>query len=777
MKYNLPKYAFAALLAIALGCSTAKQDTIAQAGAQQKTQLPIDRKVDSVLNLMTLEEKVGQMNQYNGFWDVTGPAPQEGSAARKYEHLKNGWVGSMLNVRGVKDVKALQKIAVEETRLGIPVIFGYDVIHGYKTISPIPLAEAASWDMEAIKKSAEIGAAEAAASGLNWTFAPMVDVARDARWGRVMEGAGEDPYLNSRIAEARVKGFQGDLGEFNLAACAKHFAGYAFAEAGRDYNTVDISDNTLHNVILPPFKAAADAGALTFMNSFNELEGIPATGNAYLQREILKGEWGFQGYVVSDWGSMAEMMAHGYAKDLKQAAEYAAKAGSDMDMESYGYVQHLSALVREGRVSEETVNEAVRRILRVKFMLGLFDDPYKYCDETREKQTIGKKEFHDGVLDMAKKSIVLLKNDNNMLPLKKQGQKIAVIGALATDKTSPLGSWRIGADDGTAISVMEGLQQYKGNNLTYAKGADVALGEPKFTTRTDINTTDKSGFAEAVVAAKNADIVIMVLGEHGLQTGEGRSRSDIGLPGVQQELLETVYKANPNIVLVLTNGRPLAIPWAAENVPAIVEAWHLGTQSGNAIAQVLYGDHNPAGKLPMSFPRNVGQVPIYYNHKNTGRPSNEDPDSVFWSHYTDVENSPLYPFGYGLSYSKFEYGNLRLSSDKLPANGKITVTIDVKNTSNRDGREVVQLYLHDLYASVTRPVRELKGFETIDIKAGQTKTVTFTIDEKTIEFYTANKKWEAEPGDFKVYVGGSSDATLNGSFTYTHQKNEKDTID
>lgn len=777
MKYNLPKYAFAALLAIALGCSTAKQDKIVQTDAQQKTQLPIDRKVDSVLNLMTLEEKVGQMNQYNGFWDVTGPAPQEGSAARKYEHLKNGWVGSMLNVRGVKDVKALQKIAVEETRLGIPVIFGYDVIHGYKTISPIPLAEAASWDMEAIKKSAEIGAAEAAASGLNWTFAPMVDVARDARWGRVMEGAGEDPYLNSRIAEARVKGFQGNLGEFNLAACAKHFAGYAFAEAGRDYNTVDISDNTLHNVILPPFKAAADAGALTFMNSFNELEGIPATGNAYLQREILKGEWGFQGYVVSDWGSMAEMMAHGYAKDLKQAAEYAAKAGSDMDMESYGYVQHLSALVREGRVSEETVNEAVRRILRVKFMLGLFDDPYKYCDETREKQTIGKKEFHDGVLDMAKKSIVLLKNDNNMLPLKKQGQKIAVIGALATDKTSPLGSWRIGADDGTAISVMEGLQQYKGNNLTYAKGADVALGEPKFTTRTDINTTDKSGFAEAVAAAKNADVVIMVLGEHGLQTGEGRSRSDIGLPGVQQELLETVYKANPNIVLVLTNGRPLAIPWAAENVPAIVEAWHLGTQSGNAIAQVLYGDHNPAGKLPMSFPRNVGQVPIYYNHKNTGRPSNEDPDSVFWSHYTDVENSPLYPFGYGLSYSTFEYGNLRLSSDKLSANGKITVTVDVKNTSNRDGREVVQLYLHDLYASVTRPVRELKGFETVDIKAGQTKTVTFTIDEKTIEFYTANKKWEAEPGDFKVYVGGSSDATLNGSFTYTHQKNEKDTID
>jgi len=766
MKYKkLPFYVAASGLILALSCSTPKNIT----AVNSRNQLSIDHKVDSVLALMTLEEKVGQMNQYNGFWEVTGPVPKEGTAALKYEHLKKGWVGSMLNVKGVKDVKALQKIAVEETRLHIPLIFGYDVIHGYKTISPIPLAEAASWDMEAIERSAKIAAAEAAASGLNWTFAPMVDVSRDARWGRVMEGAGEDTYLNSRVAVARVQGFQGNLGKFNVAACVKHFAGYSFAESGRDYNTVDVSNNTLHNIILPPFKAASDAGALTFMNSFNELEGIPATGNAHLQRTILKGEWGFKGFVVSDWGSMGEMVPHGYAKDLKEAAEKAANAGSDMDMESYGYVTHLAALVREGKVGQDKIDDAVRRILRVKFMLGLFENPYKYCDEEREKQTIGKKEFHDGVLDVAKKSIVLLKNENNLLPLKKQGQKIAVIGALANDKTSPLGSWRIGADDGTAISVLEGLQKYSGNQLTYAKGADVTVGATVFASETHINMTDKSGFNEAVSAAKNADVVIMVLGEHGLQTGEGRSRAELSLPGVQQELLETVYKANPNIVLVLTNGRPLAIQWAAEHLPAIVEAWHLGTQSGNAIAQVLYGDYNPSGKLPMSFPRSVGQVPIYYNHKSTGRPGNGQPtESVFWSHYTDEDNSPLYPFGHGLSYSKFEYSNIKTSASSFGKDGRITISVDVKNNSNVDGKEVVQLYIHDLFASVTRPVKELKNFELVEIKAGQTKTITFTIDTKTIEFYTANNKWEAEAGDFKVFVGGSSDTKLEAPFSYTN---------
>nr|WP_315173798.1 beta-glucosidase BglX [uncultured Flavobacterium sp.] len=727
----------------------------------------LETKVDSVLKLMTLEEKVGQLNQYNGFWEITGPTPKEGQAAKKYEDLKKGLVGSMLNVKGVKDVRALQKIAVEQTRLGIPLIFGFDVIHGYKTISPIPLAEAASWDLEAIKKSAAIAAEEASSVGLNWTFAPMVDISRDARWGRVMEGAGEDTYLGSKIAVARVQGFQGDLSSNkNILACAKHFAGYAFAESGRDYNTVDVSETTLQNIIFPPFKATVDAGVRTFMNSFNELNGIPATGNSYLQRQVLKGDWKFDGFVVSDWGSINEMIPHGYAKDSKHAAEIALNAGSDMDMESSAYVEHLVALVNEGKVKESLIDDAARRILKVKFELGLFDNPYKYCDETREKETVGSPAIQEGVLDMAKKSIVLLKNQNDLLPLKKSGQKIALIGALANDKTSPLGSWRIAADENTAVSVLEGLENYKGNQLNYAKGADVSVGRTQFIWETKINTTDKSGFAEAIATAKQADIVVMVLGEHGLQSGEGRSRADIGLPGVQQELLEEIFKVNPNVVLVLNNGRPLAIPWADEHIPAIVEAWQLGTQSGNAIAQVLYGDYNPSGKLPMTFPRNVGQVPIYYNYKNTGRPVMNEPDSVFWSHYIDEKNTPLYPFGYGLSYSKFEYSDMQLTSNSFAKNGKIEVSVNIKNTGKVTGKEVVQMYIRDLIGSITRPVKELKGFEMIELKPNETKKVVFLIDEKTIQYFTANAKWESESGDFKVFIGGSSAKTLERDFQY-----------
>lgn len=728
---------------------------------------PIAVRVDSLLRIMTLEEKIGQMNQYNGFFDATGPVPKNGQAAQKYENLKKGLVGAMLNVKGVKEVKALQKIAVEETRLHIPLLFGFDVIHGYKTISPIPLAEAASWDLQAIQKSAEIAAEEASSTGINWTFAPMVDITRDARWGRVMEGAGEDPYLGSKIAMARVKGFQGDLtSNKNILACTKHFAGYGFAESGRDYNTVTVSEETLHNIILPPFKATLEADVKTFMNSFNELNGIPATGSTLLQRAILKGAWQFKGFVVSDWGSINEMMAHGYAKDSKQAAAIAANAGSDMDMESYAYVEHLAQLVREGQVKEALIDEAVKRILRVKFELGLFENPYKYCDEEREKATIGKPELHQEVLEMAKKSIVLLKNEKQLLPLAKEGKKIAVIGALANDKTSPLGSWRIGADDETAISVLEGLQNYTGNSITYAKGADVAVGRTQFVWETKINTTDKSGFPQAIQTAKNADVVIMVLGEHGLQSGEGRSRTDIGLPGVQQELLEAVYKVNPNIVLVLNNGRPLAIPWAQEHIPAIVEAWHLGTQAGNAIAQVLYGDYNPSGKLPMTFPRHLGQVPIYYNYKNTGRPVMNEPESVFWSHYMDQPNTPLYPFGYGLSYTQFQYANLTLSANSFTKNGKIEVSVEVKNTGKVKGKEVVQMYLRDMVGSYTRPVKELKGFEMIELAPNQSQKVTFTIDEKMLQYYTANGKWEAEPGDFKVFVGTNSVEVLEKDFQF-----------
>ncbi|WP_394331046.1 beta-glucosidase BglX [Flavobacterium gillisiae] len=743
-------------------------DKIMKPSVSYMTDNPLETRVDSILKLMTLEEKIGQLNQYNGFWEITGPTPKEGQAAKKYADLKNGLVGSMLNVKGVKDVRALQKIAVEETRLGIPLIFGFDVIHGYKTISPIPLAEAASWDLVEIKKSAAVAAEEAASVGLNWTFAPMVDIARDARWGRVMEGAGEDPYLGSQIAIARVQGFQGDdlKAKNTILACAKHFAGYAFAESGRDYNTVDVGESTLQNIVFPPFKAALDAGVRTFMNSFNELNGIPATGNKYLQRQILKDDWKFDGFVVSDWGSINEMIAHGYAKDSKQAAEIAINAGSDMDMESSAYVEHLAELVKEGKVKESTIDDAARRILKVKFELGLFDNPYLYCDENYEKETVGKPAFQEAVLEMAKKSIVLLKNEKELLPLKKSGQKIVVIGALANDKTSPLGSWRIAADDNSAVSLLEGLKKYKNNSLSYVKGADVAVGRTQFVWETKINMTDKSGFAEAINAAKGADVVIMSLGEHGLQSGEGRSRTDLGLPGVQQELLEEVYKVNPNIVLVLNNGRPLAIPWADEHIPAIVEAWQLGTQSGNAIAQVLYGDYNPSGKLPMTFPRNVGQVPIYYNYKNTGRPVMNEPESVFWSHYIDEKNTPLYPFGYGLSYSKFEYSNLELSQKSFSDNGQMEVSVIVKNTGKYAGKEVVQFYIRDLFASVTRPVKELKGFEMIELQPNESKKVSFIINEKTIEFFTANSKWEAEAGDFKVFVGGSSAQTLEGDFQY-----------
>ncbi|QMU63024.1 MAG: beta-glucosidase BglX [Flavobacteriaceae bacterium] len=724
---------------------------------------PVEDRVNSLLSVMTLEEKVGQMNQYNGFWDLTGPAPGSGDAAKKYEHLKKGRVGSMLNVRGVQNVRKVQKIAVEESGLGIPLIIGFDVIHGYKTQSPIPLAESASWDLEAIKRSARMAAVEASAAGINWTFAPMIDISRDARWGRVMEGAGEDTYLGSKIAAARVRGFQGsDLSRHNtIAACAKHFAAYGFAASGKDYNTADIGTSTLYNTVFPPFQAAVKADVKTVMNSFNEINGIPATGDSFLQRDILKGKWGFEGFVISDWGSLAEMIAHGYAEDKEHAAELAAKAGSDMDMESYAYVNHLAGLVKEGKVKEPLIDDAVKRILKVKFELGLFEDPYKYCDEAREKEVIGSKQIHDAALDMAKKSIVLLKNEGNILPLKKNGQKIALIGALASDKNSPLGNWRLAAKDDSAVSVLEGMQSYKGNTLLYAEGAKVSVGTTNFFTEVTINTTDTSGFKKAISVAKKADVVVMVLGEVGFQSGEGRSRANLGLPGVQQKLLEVVYKANKNIVLVLNNGRPLAINWADENIPAILEAWQLGSQSGNAIAQVLYGDYNPSGKLPMSFPRDVGQMPLYYNYKNTGRPGPKK--EVFWTHYQDMENTPLYPFGYGLSYTSFEYSNISVQNN-YTSDKTVKITVDIKNTGKTDGKEVAQLYIRDLFASVTRPVRELKGFELIPLKTGETKKISFTLTDEELGFYDNEGVFLVEPGTFKVFVGGSSYASLTSEF-------------
>ncbi|KAA3622614.1 MAG: glycosyl hydrolase, partial [Flavobacterium sp.] len=618
----------------------------------------------------------------------------------------------------------------------------------------------ASWDLDAIEKSARIAAIEATAEGIHWTFAPMIDISRDARWGRVMEGGGEDTYLGTKIGVARIKGFQGDdlSAPGTMAACAKHFAGYGFAEAGKDYNTADVGTTTLYNVILPPFKAAVDNDVKTVMNSFNTLNGIPATADAFLQRDILKEKWGFDGFVISDWGSGKEMIDHGFAKDLMDVAKLSANAGSDMDMESYAYVTHLKEAVEKGDVKMSVIDDAVRRILKVKYELGLFDDPYRYCDPEREKELINHPDHHAGVLDMAKKSIVLLKNQGNLLPLSKEQKKIAVIGALANDKNSPLGSWRLASDDNSAVSVLEGLNEFS-SEITYAKGPDLTSGPLTFINEVEINETNKNGWDEAIALAKESEVVIMVLGEHGFQSGEGRSRANLDLPGLQQELLEDVFRVNQNIILVLNNGRPLTIPWAAENIPAIVEAWHLGSQTGHAVAQVLFGEYNPSGKLPMTFPRSVGQVPIYYNPYSTGRPG--PIDLVFWSHYIDETNAPQYPFGYGLSYTDFGYSDLKIDASNAKA---IKVSVTVTNTGDRFGEEVCQLYIRDRVASVVRPIKELKGFEKFGLNPNESRTVEFILTEKELGFFNGRGDFVVEKGAFDVMVGTSSAEGLTGSF-------------
>lgn len=727
----------------------------------------IEQKIDSLIRVMTLEEKVGQLNQYNGSWDLTGPVPEEGDNHAKAEQIQNGSVGSMLNVLSAEATRNAQELAVKNSRLGIPMIFGYDVVHGYRTMFPIPLGESASWDLEAIEKSARVAATEAAAAGVHWTFAPMVDISRDARWGRVMEGAGEDPFLGAQIAAARVRGFQGDdLSAINtIAACAKHFAGYGFSEAGRDYNTVDITDHTLHNVVLPPFKAAVDAGVATVMNSFNEIGGVPATGSAYLQRDILKEEWDFDGFVVSDWGAIGELIPHGVAADLSDAGRIAMQAGSDMDMESRSYVTHLVDLVKKGVVEERLINDAVRRVLRVKFQLGLFDDPYKYCDEAREKEVIYSEENLEVARDAARKSMVLLKNEGNVLPIRKDVKTIAVIGPLADDKDSPLGSWRANAVANSAVSLLEGVKAAVGEKtkVLHAEGCKLVTGTRTFLNELTINETDRSGFREAITAAKKADVVLLAIGEDCFQTGEGRSQVDIGLAGLQEELLQEIYQVNQNVVVVLMNGRPLQINWAVDNVPAILETWFAGSQAGHAIADVLFGDYNPSGKLPVSFPRHEGQIPVYYNHKNTGRPTTA-PGMVFWSHYTDAPNAPLFPFGYGLSYTTFEYSDLELSQEAIGMSETLRVKISVKNTGKLTGTEVVQLYVRDLVGSVTRPVKELKGFKKVSLEPGESQEVVFELSAEDLAFYNKDKKWVAEPGAFQVFVGTNAVEVKEGKF-------------
>jgi beta-glucosidase len=748
-----------AMVVLIFSCQT-QPETSQTSGSDE-----IEQKVENLLEQMTLDEKIGQLNQFTSQWEMTGPAPRNVDSMYIYNMLKNGQLGSMLNVTGVEAARKVQRWAVDSSRLGIPLILGYDVIHGYKTMFPIPLAEAASWEPELAKLSARVAATEASAAGVHWTFAPMVDISRDARWGRIMEGAGEDPYLGSKMAYARVKGFQGDdLSAANtIAACAKHFAAYGFAEAGRDYNTVVMGEERLQNVVLPPFKAALEADVATFMNAFNTLNGIPATASSRLQRNILKDEWNFDGFVVSDWNSIGELITHGVAANKKEAAKLAIEAGSDMDMEGRVYIEALKGLVEEGSVDEALIDEAVRRILRVKFRLGLFDDPYKYLNTEREINEILSEEHLATAREVAKKSIVLLKNQNKILPLQKSGKTIAVIGELAESKDVPLGSWRAQAAPHSAVSLLEGIRNAvdNQNNVLFAKGPEYVIGERGFVTGLKFNTTDRTGMAEAKRVASRADVVVIALGEDCFQSGEGRSQTEIGLKGLQDELLNEVYSVNKNVVVVLMNGRPLQIEKMANTVPAIVEAWHLGSEAGNAIADVLFGDYNPSGKLPVSFPRAAGQLPLYYNHLSTGRPSG---GGVFWSHYTDESNSPLFPFGYGLSYTSFEYSNLQLSNEVLDQNGQITVSVDVTNTGDRAGEEVVQLYIRDLVGSLSRPVKELKGFEKISLEPGEQKEVSFQISPENLAFYGASGEWKAEPGEFNLWVGPHSAKGLEESF-------------
>jgi beta-glucosidase len=698
---------------------------------------------------MTLEEKVGQLTLYTSDYDVTGPSIREGYK----EDIKAGKVGSIFNAFGADYTRKLQEIAVKETRLGIPLLFGYDVIHGYKTIFPIPLGEAASWDLKAMERSARIAAEEASSEGLHWTFAPMCDISRDPRWGRVAEGAGEDVYLGSRIAEARVKGFQGEeIGQLNsVLACVKHFAAYGAAQSGRDYHTVDISDRVLREVYLPPYKAAVDAGAATVMTSFNELDGVPASGNKYLMTDILRKEWNFTGFVVTDYTSIMEMIPHGVAEDTAAAAALAIEAGVDMDMQSGFYNEEIPDLIQKGKIKESLVDDAVKIILRKKFQLGLFEDPYRYSNTEREKQTIMKEEFLETARDISRKSIVLLKNENDLLPLSKTVRKLAVIGPLADARREMIGSWSAAGDWTKAITLLEGIKaKVPSAQVSFAKGCN-------------INDDSVQGFAEAIRIAKAADIVVLAVGEAALMTGEAASRTSLNLPGVQSKLVEEIQKTGKPVIVVLSNGRPLTINWIDKNIPAILETWFLGTQAGNAIADVLFGEYNPSGKLPMTFPKSVGQIPIYYSMKNTGRPM--DANNKYTSKYLDESNDPLYPFGYGLSYTKFSYGDVSLNKNVISDKDQIKVTCTVTNSGKTAGEEVVQLYVRDLIGSVTRPVRELKGFQKIQLQPGESREVSFTISMAALSFYKRDMSFGTEPGKFEVYVGGNSRDTKTAGFT------------
>ena len=737
--------------------------------SRRETNPEMDKFISDLMQKMTLEEKIGQLNLVSLGFDITGPRISE----QVEEKIQQGLVGGVFNTYTNVAIRKLQEMAVNGTRLGIPLIFGFDVVHGHRTIFPIPLGLASCWDMELIEKTARIAAEEASAEGLNWTFAPMVDISRDARWGRICEGSGEDTWYGSKVAQAMVKGFQGDdLSAHNtLLACVKHFAVYGAPVAGRDYNTVDMSVRQMREIYLPPYKAAVDAGAGTVMTSFNDINGIPASSNKWLLTELLRDQWGFKGLVVTDYTSIGELIPFGVAKDAPEAARISMNAGVDMDMVSEVFLDNLAKLVEEGKITEAQIDEACRRILEAKYMLGLFEDPFRYVNEQRAEKTVLKQEFRDEARRIACKSMILLKNKNNTLPLKKEGS-IALIGPLAKSQRDVIGNWSGGGKSDDAISLEQGIRNVAGTDvrINYAKGANLTNDTMilyklnQHDGRLDYHSPDVL-LTEALRTARESDLIVAVVGESFGMSGEAASRSEIGLPESQLTLLKALRNTGKPLILVLMNGRPLTLEWENENADAILETWFAGTEAGNAIADVLFGDHNPSGKLTVTFPRKVGQVPIYYNYKNVGRPFTVELFSKFETQYLDVPNDPLFPFGYGLSYTSFAYSDLQLSSKELTSSDSLQVSVQVRNKGSYDGEEVVQLYVQDLVGTVTRPVKELKGFKKIFLKSGESQTLTFTISEADLRFYNIDMEYVAEPGDFKVFVGSNSRDVMEAGFS------------
>ncbi len=733
-----------------------------QAQAQTSQDAKMNVFITALMKKMTLEEKLGQLN-LPGAGDITTGQASNSDIAKK---IKEGKVGGLFNIKSVTKIRDVQKVAVENSRLKIPLIFGMDVIHGYQTVFPIPLGLSCTWDMPLIERSARIAATEASADGICWTFSPMVDIARDPRWGRIAEGSGEDAYLGSQIAKAMVKGYQGDdLSRNNtIMACVKHYALYGAAEAGRDYNTTDMSHVRMYNEYFPPYKAAVDAGVGSVMASFNEVDGVPATANKWLMTDVLRKQWKFNGFVVTDYTGINEMIDHGLG-DLQTVSARALAAGIDMDMVGEGLLTTLAKSLKEGKVTQQQIDAACRRVLEAKYKLGLFEDPYRYCDEKRAATEIFTDANRKAAREIAAQSFVLLKNNNNILPLKKNGT-IALIGPLADSKENMPGTWSVAADFSKPISLLAGLKEVAGSNakILYAKGSNLdadSVFEGNATVFGKSLNRDRRPAAEilqeALAVANQADVIVAALGESAEMSGESSSRSNIEIPAIQKELLQSLLKTGKPVVLVLFTGRPLALKWEQENVPSILNVWFGGSEAGSAIADVLFGDVNPSGKLSTTFPQNIGQVPIFYNHKNTGRPLQEGKwFSKFRSNYLDVSNDPLYPFGFGLTYTNFTYSDIKLSSTSLKGAQTLKASVTVTNSGSRDGKEVVQLYIRDIVGSSTRPVKELKGFQKIELKAGESRTVTFNITPEDLKFYNYDLKYDWESGDFTIMIGGNS---------------------